>query len=1430
MYVVKRSGKTEPMDFEKIHKRINWLVKEPYVLENVNGTELTQRVIQGLKNNIKTSDIDIYAADLSSSLGTVHLEYITLAGRIAINNHHKNTLNSFKDKVYLLYRKKDKSGNACPVISTNFYKYVLKYQTSIDKYIDYGRDYNLDFFGFKTLEKGYLLHIDDKIIERPQDLFMRVAIQIYMPKDHAHYKDKNALNKIFEVYNMLSQQYYTHATPTLFNAGSPRPQLSSCFEENTYVDTLRGPIKIKDINLGDEVITHLGNVKHVTQIHKNTVGDRDLYKVVIDKTPEMIVTGNHKLWTYDYKNGILGWKEVELLTKYDFIAIPNYSGNFMEEVIDIKDILGENINNKMSIMYEDNVIHIVAKHQQMKNFESDMKNFESDMNRYIKFDKTFMKFLGIWYASGHIIKKYIRGEKEIYGIAVTIHNENRELVDFCMSINEHFGVGRIYKRATVDRKAVRIIFNNKILGVFFEKMFSEGFNKKRLNERLFKYSSEMIYELISGLICVKGRNTKRGNVIFRTKNEIFIKQIYSLCRLHNMDIGPVVKNSINKLSNNQMFDINFTPLKNHLFNVWKEPIIRNKNCRTINGVKFLKVRNITPYNGKLEYVYNLGVDDDHSYSINGIIAKNCFLLGTEDSLEGIMKTLTDSVQISKWSGGVGLHISNWRSEGALIKGTNGKSNGIIPFLRMFNDGARAFNQGGKRNGSFAIYLEMHHPDLMKFLDLKKAHGDENLRCRDLFLALWVSDLFMKRLAQGDQWSFFDPNECPGLSESYGEEYERLYLDYEARGMAYQTINIHDIIESITDSQMEKGIPYILYKDHVNRNSMQKNIGVIKSSNLCVVGETEILTEYGYSPIKELTEARPPIHTIWNGREFTPAIFSKTGENQELMRVVVAISNDMINFDCENEIKCTLYHKFILSGGVEIEAQKLKPGDQLEFWYDPFNKVNNYCEIKSAEKINERADTYCFNEPKIHRGIFNGVLTSQCAEIQLYSDANNYSTCNLMSICLNKFVEDSYTSEEIATGSKRVLNHEFPLNPKMDFKKLAQVAGQMTENLNNVIDKTWCPTIETARSNIQNRPIGIGIQGLADVFMKFRYPFESEEAAALNKIIAEAIYYGALCRSTQLCREYYTHIISKFNKHDININNDKGTELGEGPAEVKVYLYNKDLVKQYPLLKKENVVRIFKNRDEVPKDIGAYHTYHKVNEHGEEAPIKKQFHWELYGLKKDDLCGLFDWETLREHIDIYGVRNSTLTAYMPTASTSQIMGNSSCFEPYMTNLYKRKTLAGYFTVINKYLMNDLMKANLWNNDMKNYLLEHEGSIQELEGIPDEIKNLYKTVWDIKQKTLIDLSADRQPFVDQSQSLNLYVKNYNSDICASIMMYGWKRGVKTGSYYTRVPPALEAQKFTVGVNTAALNLGKFDMNTKKNKINLDDEEEICLLCSS
>jgi ribonucleoside-diphosphate reductase alpha chain len=841
MSVVKRKGHREEVNFDKIHMRIKWIINEPYELKWVNASQLTQKVIQNLYDGISTSEIDNYTANLSASLSVENREYAILAGRIIINNCHKNTLSSFKDKMNKLYMRTDADGMVCPLISDVFYKFVEKNQLAIEKMIDYSKDYEFDFFGFRTLEKGYLLQLDGKIVERPQDLYMRVAIHIHMNPDN--YKSTKALENIFETYELMSSKYFIHATPTLFNAGTINPAMASCF-----------------------------------------------------------------------------------------------------------------------------------------------------------------------------------------------------------------------------------------------------------------------------------------------------------------------------------------------------------------------------------------------------------LLGTEDSLVGIMNTATKCANISKLAGGIGFHFSNWRSSGALIRSTNGKSGGTIPFLRIFNDVARAFNQGGKRMGSFAAYLEPHHPDIIAFLNLRRNHGDENLKARDLFLALWISDLFMKRVKDDANWSTFDPDACKGLNDCYGDEYEKLYLQYESEGKCVKTHRARDIWAAVFQSQKESGLPYMLYKDNINNYSNQSNMGVIKSSNLC-------------------------------------------------------------------------------------------------------------------------------------------------CEITIYSDAHEYGTCVLGSMCLPKFVRDTHDANELEHAESnestlRVLNDEYPVNPVFDYKELANMSGILCRNLNMVIDKNMYPCDEAKKSSVRGRPIGIGVQGLADVFYKFKIPFDSDMAKKINKKIFEAIYFGAVSMSTKLAKEEYL----EYSK----IHNDSN----------------------------------------IPKTIGSYPAY---LENGGSPAANGKFTWQMYGLEAKDLSGMFDWETVRNHIDIYGMRNSLLTALMPTASTSHINGNIECFEPMTSNMYKRKVISGEFIIINKYMINDLKDMGLWDENMINYLKVNGGSIQGIDGLPDKFKDIYKTIWEVQQKVVMQLCVDRQPFIDQSQSMNLFFQDYTYDKFSASQFYAWSNKLKTGSYYIRTKASVSPQKFTVNPNDAEA-LKKFSVVGVKENIEVQDDSEICLLCSS
>lgn len=753
MYVIKRSGQKEPVMYDKVTERVRRLC---YGLnpDFVVPQRVTKYVIGGIFDGVSTSQLDELAAQTSASMTPIHPDYAVLAARIAISNLHKNTKKKFSDVISDLYNYVQKeTGHDAGLIAEDVYQAVIDNKDALDAAIVGARDYFYDYFGFRTLEKSYLLKIDNKIVERPQHMIMRVAVGIH----------KTDIAAAIETYNMMSEKWFTHATPTLFNAGTPKPQLSSCF----------------------------------------------------------------------------------LLT---------------------------------------------------------------------------------------------------------------------------------------------------------------------------------------------------------TKN---------------------------------------------------------------------------------------------------------------DSIDGIFDTLKQCAQISKSAGGIGLSIHNIRANGSYIKGTNGTSNGIVPMLRVFNDTARYVDQGGgKRKGAFAIYLEPWHADIAEFLDLKKNNGKEEMRARDLFYGMWIPDLFMKRLKEGQPWSLFCPNECPGLADTHSEEFEALYEKYESEGKAKKVVQASDIWMKILASQVETGTPYILYKDHANRKSNQQNLGTIKSSNLC----TEI-----------------------------------------------------IEYTSEDEV----------------------------------------------------------------------------------------AVCNLASIALNKFVKDDKT---------------------FDFAKLEEVTMRVTRNLNKIIDVNFYPIKEAQNSNMRHRPIGIGVQGLADAFIMMRYPFDSEPAIKLNKDIFETIYYAAMKTSIELAKE-------------------------EGP----------------------------------------YSSF-------QGSPLSKGiFQFDMWNV--DPGNSRHDWESLRAEVMKHGARNSLLLAPMPTASTSQILGNNECFEPYTSNIYIRRVNSGDFIIVNKHLLNDLVDLGIWSEKLKNKIIAEDGSVQNIDEIPKHIKELYKTVWEIKQRVIIDMAADRGAFICQSQSMNIHLQNPDNRMLTGMHLYAWEKGLKTGTYYLRSKASTGAKQITI-----------------------------------
>ena len=784
MLVIKRNGRKESVKFDKITARIE---KLSYGLntEYVKTIEIAKKVIDGIYDGVSTQELDELAAETAATLTTKHPDFATLAARIAVSNLHKTTSKSFSSTMKRLYTYVNpKTEENASLLSKEVYGVINKNAAILDSSIIYDRDFSYDYFGFKTLEKSYLLKIDSKVVERPQHMLMRVAVGIHM----------DDIDSVLETYNLLSEKWFTHATPTLFNAGTPKPQLSSCF----------------------------------------------------------------------------------LLT---------------------------------------------------------------------------MK---------------------------------------------------------------------------------------------------------------------------------------------------------------------------------------------------------------------------------------------EDSINGIYDTLKQCAKISQSAGGIGLSIHNVRGSGSYIKGTNGFSNGIIPMLRNFDMTARYVDQGGgKRKGSFAIYIEPWHSDIFEFLQLKKNHGKEELRARDLFYAMWIPDLFMKRVEANEEWSLFSPDEAKNLHETYGEEFERLYEKYEKDGKARKTVKAQDLWFEILEAQIETGNPYILYKDAANKKSNQKNLGTIKSSNLC----TEIIE---------------------------------------------------------------------------------------------------------------------------------------------YTSPDEVAVCNLASIALNKFVKDDLT---------------------YDHQKLYEITKVITKNLNKVIDVNYYPVEEAKNSNMRHRPIGIGVQGLADTFILMRFAFDSAEAKKLNSEIFETIYFGAMEASMELSQKE-----------------------------------------------------------------GAYKTY-------EGSPVSKGiFQFDMWGVVPESKR--WNWTKLKRKVKKHGVRNSLLLAPMPTASTSQILGNNECFEPYTSNIYTRRVLSGEFIVVNKHLLKDLIKLNIWNESMKDRLMEANGSIQEIKEIPDDIKLLYRTVWEVSQKSIIDMAADRGAYICQSQSMNIHMQDANFGKLTSMHFHAWKKGLKTGLYYLRTKAAADAIKFTIVKEEKSQ-----DIEEKQEAIQCSvDTKDDCEVCGS
>ena len=1478
MEVVKRNGESEEVSFDKIKLRINKMANLEPKLLNVDPIEIAQKVIARIYDKIKTVELDEETASICTSLITKHPDYSILGSRIIISNSQKNTNKTFQEKLELLVQHNIMTQEILDVYNTH--------KTRIDESIDYTRDFNFDYFGYKTLEKSYLQKIDGVTIERIQDLLMRVSLGIH----------KNDIDNVLKTYDLMSSKYFIHASPTLYNAGTPRPQLLSCFligiddsingiykclgdcaaiskwaggiglhvsnirGNNSYINGTNGktsgivpmlrvfnstaryvnqcflpdtPIytqnglkNMEDIACGDKLVTNDGSFQEVLKVYNDTVENKDIVHIQSGVTDCRVTDCHPFLVVQNQKKGL------------------NY--NVIKNRLNNNYIQPEYIESRR-LTTNDFMCYPIPK-------------YTHDIEEYTE-DDCYM--YGLMLGDGHITKN-----KTEYGITLN-QTTKKEVCDWVKTYLDQ----NILPYWTCENKgAYSIRWSNCHRNKFQRKMLYDNEDNKIIHTSMLHLPTNKIWNILLGLIHTDGGVGKE--IYYYSSSKPLIQSIMYL--LMKVEILPQmsVRDRIGESHYTCHGDKITTKQLAYQLRIPKTPELCEKlGIETGNYLKFLKWGN---------------------YLMSRI----------------------KSIKKESYTGDV------------IEFDINKNHNYLTPIGLAHN--------GGKRLGSFAIYLEPHHSDIMEFLELKKNHGLEEERARDLFYALWISDLFMERVKGNKLWSLFSPDVCPDLEKVWGDEYRQLYEKYEAEGKAVKQIPAQQIWFKICTSQIETGTPYILYKDSANRKSNQQNYGTIKSSNLCVAPDTKILTDQGHIEIQKLHKKNV---NVWNGKEFSNVKICKTGENQELLKVSLSDSSS---------VECTPYHKFYIQKGYvskykgdiinhknvkSIDAQDLRTGmkiikcdypvintkkelqhaytngmfsgdgtytncgaeeqpckfkslegksyckrhinyqnendtndneickgvsyskkphitlygekiDLLQYldyescgevkdnklnvklnvnleekffvpvnysiqskmdWFSGYadadgcittnegnqslqissiekeflmdvklmlqtcgintkislmrgtsqsylpdgrgdykyfdtkplwriiiasnelqqlldlgfnpkrlkvEKNNNiqrsatkFITIENVEKLDKKSDTYCFNEPLRHAGIFNGVILSQCTEILEYSDDKEYACCTLSSICLPSFLKADKT---------------------FDFVKLYEVAQIVTNNLNKVIDINYYPVPETELSNKRHRPLGIGVQGLADVFINMEIPFDSPEAAQLNKEIFAVIYYAGLHKSLELAKIHGTY------------ETFKGSPLSEG-----------------------------------------------------------KFQFDLWGTEPiTSVNGLeLNWQSLKEEIITHGVRNSLLLAPMPTASTSQIMGYNECFEPYTSFLYTRSTLAGQFEVVNHKLLRDLIGLGLWNKEMKNRMLLDDGSIQNIPEIPDRIKAIYKNSWDLSNKTLIDMSADRGAYVCQSQSLNLSIAEPTFKSLSSMHFYSWKKGLKTGIYYLRTKPKTTAQKFTV-----------------------------------
>lgn len=1326
MKIINRKGQEEQLSLDKILKRIRRLCKDERYsnlkeLKNIDPDLVAQKVTSNLYDGITSMEIDEVAAKLSVSMILEHPEYSELASRIIISNMHKSTPNSFSSYVEQLSLNEDMDGEKFSILSKELLEVVKKNKKAINSEIDHSRDYDISYFGYKTLEKSYLLkyYIESinskKMVERPQYMFMRVALGIHghnldFSRDEKSPKEKSEtfLDKVFQTYNLMSKKYFTHATPTLFNAGTYRPQLLSCYLLSTE-DSLQGIYKT--ITKCAEISKWAGGIGvNISDIRPDgslirgtngrTEGIVPMLKVYNDTAryinqcfvPETIVYGiNGPKYIKDIKEG-------DQLFTIDG-SIKNVHKVFVstkkEKILEIR--------SKYSTLpircTKQHVFYVLKKQKKITNFSliknrldkelikieeceaKDIKDEDFVIYPIPKYtndieDKTleFFRFYGIMLGDGYISIKKKTNKPEC---GVSLNTDTK--LDTILFVQKYLESNNIHYWTSKKGICYTIRWTGTNFNIKYEDLYDKS-KEKMIKEEYLNLPRDKLLNMVKGMLETDG--SVKNEIYYGSTSKILIQQLrYILLKLGILTSGHV-KDNVGSISYGNNKSEIITKKLYYVLRIPKAKILTRvidiKESNKLgyfeyNGMLFSRINYIkeVDYEGE---VYDLGMEDNHNYLTNTGIVHN----------------------------------------------------------------------SGRRLGSFAFYLEPWHGDILEFLDMKKPQGDENRRARDLFYALWIPDLFMEYVKKEKDWYLMCPKKCPGLTTSYGKEFEDLYHKYVNEGKYIKVVKARKIWNKIIESQIESGVPYISYKDSVNRKSNQKNVGVIKGSNLCVAPETKILTSEGEIEIQLLKDKEVE---VWNGYEFSKVVVKQTSEGSKLLRV---------RFSNGSELYCTYDHKFYISFDGNTRVEEISARDlKINMLLKPFKKSNtdglNIVLVDSVSITDRVSPTYCFTEPKRHAGIFNGVLTGQCNEIVEYSSDTEYACCTLASLGLPAFVE--YDNGK----------------PTFNFQKLEEVVRIVIRNLNKVIDINWYPVPETELSNKRHRPLGLGVQGLADVFMMMKYPFDSKEAKELNKLIFETIYYSSVYESVELSKE-------------------------EGP----------------------------------------YSTF-------KGSPASKGIlQWDMWGLQEKDLSGRYNWKMMKEDIKKHGMRNSLLVALMPTASSASILGNIEAFEPITSNIYTRKVLSGEFIMINKHLMKDLVELGLWNKELKDKIVHNNGSVQDIEEIPKNVRELYKTVWEISQKVIIDLAADRGAFVCQTQSMNIFIANPTLANLTSMHFYGHSKGLKTGSYYIRSKPAINAVKFTLDPNKFRKNNN--DDNDSDNDNDNDDNNEIevtgqictmeegCITCSS